>query len=273
MLDLQKLEKLLNINLGTEILKYHETENVSSDTTKENNTIQSTERPPVWSAEKLPATTYTINEHPKNLEKIEQIALKKINTIKPKKLAAKLYALDLYLIKNITAEDLVKYDGKITPISIAHLQNKNHGLLAWITSEFSFNYIKKMMRESHKLKNFNFLNILVKSAQGRNLTGKDTEKVLYYKEVLDLQEGGVFPFEWLLKDCADSNVNVNSEIASMRFCRILDKFKDMKLLETPMKLSENTKQFILGNIWKYLENDTEMANTEQNTAMKLYLVI
>lgn len=272
MLNLKKVEKLLGLTIGrTRLFKtqnecqesiYRETENVT-ETTKSL----------VWPHDVLPQTNYTKKHNSFNLEKIEKISQKKVTEIKPEKLALKISWIDLSLIKNVVADDLVKYDGRIVPTPLLHIQNYNSGLFKWFVAELNFKYLKKMAEKSLELNNFNLLSVIIQAMQYMHLNPKEKEKIIHYKRILKVDERGIFPFDWVLKDCADSNINASSEIASLRFCKIIEKLQQMKKLEPVINIKEKDKQYVFGKVWKYLNYKTREALIKKQDFGKFYLVI
>jgi hypothetical protein len=226
-----------------------------------------------WNIDVLPITKYIKNKSPKNLSKIENLYNRDINTIEPKKIARILTTIDIMLLQCVSAEDLIEYDAKNIPTPIRHLQNKNMGLLQWFSAHFEHNYLMKILKYSVLYKNYNLMNIVLLSLQTKKLTNKQIEKLIFYKKLLENQESGIFPFEWMLKDCEDSNLNVESEIASMRFCKIVDKLNEMRKIPVIRKLKESHKQYILGNIWKNLNSRLILSQKKHKTYQGLYLVI
>ena len=203
------------------------------------------------------------------MEEIDKIDEK---TISPRKLAAILTSLDLLLIKEVTAADLIKYDGNTIPQSVSHIQNKNTGLFHWISITYDYKYIIKMLKRASVDKNYNLMNILIKAIQTKKLSNKKIEKLVFYKELLNNQDNGIVPFEWMLKDCEDSNVNVESDIASMRFCKIVEKLKEMKKMGPNGKVKETYKQFVYEKIWKNLEKTVLLNFKEENKYDGMYLL-
>ena len=260
-ISMTNIEKILNKFNG----KITYDKNISSN----KNIITTNENSLLWKEDVLPVTNYIKNPTNKNLSKIEEIS--KIKNIKPKKLVEMITIIDLLLIKNVTPKDLIEYDGNKTIIPIEHIQNKNKGLLNWLNKDFDNSSIFKMLKYSLLKKNYNLINILLKSLQSRKLSNKEIEKMIYYKKILDQQESGIFPFDWILKDSEDSNVNVNSEIASMRFCKIIDKLNEMKKIEIEKTLREKHKQFIYGNIFSNINHTLEYFNIKESNALYLLL--
>lgn len=130
-----------------------------------------------------------------------------------------------------------------------------------------------MLKHAVSCKNYNLIEILVKSLQAKKLSDRRLNKVVYYKNMLDSQDGGIFPLDWMLKDCEDSNLNVSSEVASLRFCRIIEKLKQMKNIECEFVVKERHKQLLFSKLWgmasKVLVEGQESVGTYDN----FYLVL
>lgn len=226
-----------------------------------------------WPIEVLPETKYTKNKDLKSLSEAEKISKKDYSTIKPKRLINILNSIDIELISKITAKDLIEYDGYKIPQCISHAQNHNRGLLNWMIKDFETKYIFKMLAYSNVLKNYNLINICMKALQGRGLSNKRISRLLDYKKILDAQEGGIFPFDWIFKDCADSNLNVESEIASVRFCKIVDKLKEMKLIKIEYVLRERERYFIYYKCWENLNSKFTMTESKSEYNKNFYLIL
>lgn len=228
----------------------------------------------VWPEDILPPTEYTKRAGLRGRSRIEELGTAELSDIRPKRLALFLHCIDLLLIEQISAQDLMRYDGCCIPVSIAHAQNKNTGMLRWLSAEADFRYLRKMMAESTALQNYNMLNVLLRCAQGRPLKPREMARVVEYRAICDRTTGGIFPLEWLLKDCADSNVNVSSEIASMRFCQIVVRLKEMRGTTPPQQLRERHKQLVYGRIWAHLRrHTTRPSKTKDKAYHGLFLVL
>lgn len=227
----------------------------------------------LWPEDFLPFTKYMKNQDQSNLDKIEKIAKEDLNMVKPKKLVNIITSIDLMLIKNLTADDLISYNGESSTISISHIQNKNKALKMWLSREAPCKKLFKMLKHAVSYKNYNLIGILVKSLQAKKLSDRKLSKVVYYKNMLNSQDGGIFPFDWMLKDCEDSNLNVSSEVASLRFCRIIEKLKQMKNIEHEFVVKERHKHLLFSKLWgmtnKVLIQEQESVGTYDN----FYLVL
>lgn len=237
------------------------------------NNLQFINKDVQWPSEILPQTKYSTGKSMKSLDKLEEYSNYKLSSIPAKKLTDILHCIDIILINNINTTDLVEYTGSNASIAISHIQNKDVGVLNWLGNSAEFRYIEKMLKRAAVLHNYNIMNILLNALQSTKLNGKQLRKLVQYKEMLDNQEGGIFPFEWLLKDCADSNGNADSGIASLRFCKIIEKLEEMKLIQPPHKIKEKEKHMVYAQAWKYLKVSILESIKEEHRSDKLYLVI
>ncbi|KAI5168610.1 hypothetical protein PAEPH01_0276 [Pancytospora epiphaga] len=256
-----------------EITGSNKTNDIIEDLPSNDNSIVNTTTHPAWSTDILPATKYSIADDMKSLSKREELSKITIKNLKPGKLAMMIHCTDLLLIRNVSASDLVLYDGTYIPQSLSYILNKNTGILNWLGANVDTKYLFRMMTHAVLLKNYNLLHILIEASQRNKLDRKGLKKLMTYKCMCDRIDGGVFPFEWLLKDCADSNVNVASDIASMRFCKIVDCLKEMKEIVIPKNISEKQKYLVYANAWKYLHENVEKMEEFEGRFEKLYLLL
>lgn len=229
--------------------------------------------PGLWPSDFLPPTKYTADQSKTNLDKIERISKKDPMLIGNKKLVRILTSIDISLIRSISAEDLVLFDGTSESLPISHIQNKNKALKVWLVKEFDLDRLFKMLKYSLAVKNYNLINILASCVQSNRLSKNKLNRVKYYKSFLEKQEGGIFPFEWMLKDCEDSNLNVDSEVASMRFCRIVEKLKEMKGIKDEFVLKERHKQLVFAKLWNVSNQVPVQSEPQAISDENLYLVL
>lgn len=206
----------------------------------------------IWPKSALPPTKYTTARTPKAISRAEDILRMELKTLRPKELARLLHIVDILMVKAISAEDLIAYDGSNIPRSIAHLRNKNTGVFNWLSAEADFRYLERVMKAAVHYKNCNLLNLAIGAAQRQKLKKSHLKRLVFYRELIERTGSGILPFEGLLKDCADSNVNVMSEVASMRFCKIITYLEGIKRLEPPGNIRESRKQYVYGKAWAYL---------------------
>lgn len=226
----------------------------------------------IWPVEFLPYTKYLKNSNEIYLDKVEKWILEPLN-FKNKEWVEILTSIDMDLISNITADDLISYDGHFTTNPILHLQNKNKTLISLFSTEFETKRLFKLMKHALIYKNYNLIHLLVKASQNKKINEKKAKKIDFYKNILDNQEGGIFPLNWLLKDCEDSNLNIESEVASIRFCKVIERLKEMKKLEFNFKVKEKNKQKIYSKLWEIASRSTEGNEELKNNNDLLYLIL
>lgn len=243
--------KLKELSLETKPEKDHAVDNTAELSCK----IELNKK---WPIDFLPSTKYLVKTSEKYLEMKEKWRNEDLTIEKISKLTKVLTQIDLNLINAITAEDLINYDGNSSSLAISHILNKNNALLLFITRKYNKKKIFSFLKYALKYKNYNLMHILIKSLQSLRLSIKRIESVLYYKEFLDKQEDGVFPFDWMLQDCEDSNLNIASEVASIRFCKIIDKLKKMKNLKYDFKVSEKSVHVVYSQLWDTIREGSEI---------------
>lgn len=229
--------------------------------------------PVSWPEDFLPFTKYMKNQSQSDLEKIEKISKRDLGMVGSKKLVNVITSIDLMLIRSLTADDLISYNGESCTIPISHIQNKNKALKVWLSKEIPCRKLFKMLKHAVSCKNYNLTEILVKSLQTKKLSGRKLGKVVYYKNMLNSQDGGIFPFDWLLRDCEDSNLNVSSEVASLRFCRIIEKLKQMKDIEYEFVIKEKHKQLLFSKFWEMANNSVVEYQMNASMSNNLYLIL
>ncbi|ORD94708.1 hypothetical protein ECANGB1_140 [Enterospora canceri] len=264
-MKLEKMYKLFSTKLGKPIIKPKEKE---TDEKKEEKKEQSGEYAP-WNSNILPETAYSKDNSLKNQSENDEIMKMSVGN---KKMANILHAIDLELIKKIDASDLVSYDGTNCTQGVTHLINANRGTQNYLKT-FEYKDLKKMAKEAELLKNYNIIRMIVTSMETKELDHKKITELKFYRDLLEKQERGVIPFEWMLKDCEDSNMNVESAVASIRFCRIVEKLNDMQEIETIFPLKEKHRHFAYSKMHKFMEGETEETKKRVTVKESLYLVI
>lgn len=268
-LDITHTNRIFNLKNLKDVNESLETSDAATKTDghamKDQINAQSIEKTLIWPETVLPPTTYTTNPNPMHQARIEQIAQLDALRIRKSKLAAFLFELNLAAINGITAADLIAYDPlkaqpprSSTPATpsnaIAHARNQNLGLLNWICAEFSPRAALRLAEQALVLKDYNTLAVTVQALQTMRLSRHQHERAAHFRRQLDAQSGGLFPFEWLLQDCAESNTNADSEIAALRFCKVIEKLKEMKQVPSAAPIPEKYKQLLLGKMWQHLQN-------------------
>ncbi|KAM0679882.1 hypothetical protein GINT2_002054 [Glugoides intestinalis] len=227
--------------------------------------------PTTWPEDFMPYTEYLENKSERNLERIETWKNTEFN-FKSKKMVQILTQIDLDMVKALTAEDLVTYDGHTASKAVMHIQNEGKALVGFLSSNFDARALFKLLKYAVMYKNYNLIHILVKTLQSKELSTKKMEKIQYYKNILDNEEGGIFPLSWILKDCEDSNLNVESEVASIRFCRLVERLKEMKKIEFDFNVSEKQKQIIYSKLWDVARTSAIELKSHKSSQTNLYLL-
>ncbi|ELA42669.1 uncharacterized protein VICG_00421 [Vittaforma corneae ATCC 50505] len=226
----------------------------------------------VWPRDFLPYTKYLENQTESNLDRIERWRNAPLK-LKNKKFVQALTRIDLDLIRALSADDLISFDGHSASKPILHIQNKNKALIAMFSLEFETKRLFKLLKYALIYKNYNLIHLLVRSLQTKKLSQRRLERILYYKKVLENEEGGIFPLAWMLKDCEDSNLNIDSEMASLRFCKIIEKLKEMKNIETDFEVSEKNKQTLYSKLWDIARKNDIDLNISEKRHEYLYLIL
>lgn len=209
--------------------------------------------PAVWPRDVLPYTKYMREINEENLERIEKWRTGPVK-LKNKLLVQTLTEIDLDLIQALTADDLINYDGHGGTEPILHIQNMNKALVMIFAKDCESRKLFSLLKHATVLKNWNLVSILINSLQNKKLSQKKFEKLTFYIRMLEHEDGGIFPLSWMLKDCEDSNLNVESEVASLRFCKLIEKLKEMKGIELEARVEEKCKQIVYSKAWDALRN-------------------
>lgn len=211
---------------------------------------------PLWPEEFLPGTKYSVKTSENYLEMTEKWSKMTLVKEKSKKIVKILTKIDTILINAVKAEDLISYEGTSNSIAISHILNMNSSLQMYISTNFSKKKIFSMLKYALKYQNYNLIHILTKSLQSMKLSAHKIEKLIIFKDFLEKQNDGIFPFDWMLQDCEDSNLNITSEVASLRFCKIIDKLKSMKQIKYDFKVSEKNIHIMFSELWKTVKTSS-----------------
>lgn len=270
-MDLEKLYEYFDIKLEKQNIEAEKeaeiTEKDSEDTEKD--TLAT------WDKSILPETEYTKDKKLKNQQKNEEICKMDISN---KKLTRIMHATDIQLLNNVHANDLIKYNGSNKTQNVTYMVNKNIGEQNML-NKMTFKELKAVAKECEILKNYNLIYMVVNSMQIKNLSDKEVETVKFYKKLIDgeLEEStmSILPFNWILKDCADSNCNVESTVASIRFCKIIEKLNQMQSIESSFELKEKHKHFLYAKIYENMNKKQQAEQKEEKITHSncLYLVI
>lgn len=243
------------------------------DNNKKPQLIQSEVPFTLWPVQFLPEITCFNDKSSKNLDYLETLSKKDLLSLKGRRLTALLSSIELLLFRNINAEDLIGFNGRLISQPLSHIQNYNKALVVWFIHDFETKKLLKILKYSAELKNYNLINITIKALQNKKLDRRQVNRISRYKALLNTQEKGIFPFEWLLKDCEDSNLNVDSEIASLRFCKIIEKLKDIKEVNFDFPLREKYKFIVFNKLWMVMQQNIARIENSALDENFIYLVL
>lgn len=268
-MDLKRLYRDYHMEITSkEISKY-----IDMQSSNQNASVEETSNSvsDAWPTDFLPKSEYMTEETEKNLEKIENLSSSNLEQLSCKKIVKISTFLDLHLIKQVTAEHLIEYSGTPTCDAISYIMNKNRYLQSLVSRKFDHRKIFKMLKYAAQYKNYNMIHVLVKCLQTKKLRRKRFDKMMLYRNLLEQQEGGIFPFDWMLKDSEDSNLNASSEVASLRFCKIIEKLKEMKTMENELTVSPKNIHIFYNSLWK--EAKVIVSATTDTTRVNNYFII
>ncbi|KHN69284.1 hypothetical protein M896_080180 [Ordospora colligata OC4] len=249
------------------------------------------EEPVMWDEKDLPRTWYqmrfvdSVNKS-KYIKKMAYAESMDVYHITPKKLSKALTSIDLQFLKKITPNDLVEYDGDDgnESSSIKQIRLKNEGLMNFVAHELStrknYNYFFKVLEHLEKIRNFNSIHCITRAFQMQKLDLKSLGKLSVYvktslsyfdmRQVLDeLTADDMFlvcPIDVYIKDIEESNKNRGSEVASMRFCRLVEILIRLQTQEHDLRIPHITEHFLFTRFWKYARNNSVLYI--QDDAMK-----
>ncbi len=196
-----------------------------------------------------------------------------IFSLSPRKLASLLTSLDIYFILQINPKELVEYDGKN---KMTHIKEKNAGLTNYFSSlmdSSTHDYFLRVMRHLKRLRNLNSLECLSKAFKTQRLKKRDLSRLSRLEEDIssyftlrhnyDYPLLVIYPFDLFLKDVEDSNLNLNSEDASRRFCHLMEMLVTLQNSLHPEEkpLKEKYKRFFLGKIEEFLNYRAKTPHT------------
>lgn len=206
------------------------------------------------------------------MNRIERIRDMDVYSVSPRKLSKLLTAMDLLLLRKIRPSELVEYDGSKSEgcINIRHVMSKNTGLTNFVAYELStgknYKYFFKLLRHLERKRNYNSFYCIIRAFQMQKLDlrklsvlSEYMEKSLSYfdmRQILDdLTAQEVFlicPLDIYIKDVEDSNRNKSNEIASMRFCRLVEILIKLQGQDVEIPVSHDHEHFLLHKFWCHL---------------------
>jgi len=226
----------------------------------------------IWPEDFLPYTKYMCDQTEGNLDKIEYLWNKPLD-MKSKRLVQILTQIDLDLIRAISADDLINYDGNESSRAISHIQNITKALMVIFSTDFNAKTLFKMLKHALLYKNYNLIYILIKSLQGKKISQRKLSKIAFYNDLMEKERDGIFPLAWMLKDCEDSNLNVESEVASLRFCKIIEKLKEMKAIEHDFRVEDKHRQMVYSKAWDTTRRTLNITEAPKRIYDYLYLIV
>jgi len=248
---------------------------------EENAREEESEAPVMWDEKDLPRTWYQVqfvdgSNKRKYIKRMAHAESMDVYHITPKRLSKALTSIDLQLLKKITPNDLVGYDGSEGSElnSIKQIRLKNEGLMNFVAHELStkrnYDYFFKVLEYLEKIRNFNSIHCITRAFQMQKLDLKRLGKLSVYvkaslsyfdmRQVLDeLTADDVFlvcPIDVYIKDVEESNKNRGSEVASMRFCRLVEILIRLQDQQHDVGISHRIEHFLFSKFWKYARKNS-----------------
>lgn len=232
----------------------------------------------VWSADILPHSWYQEQlscrrRGKRYMEKIRKAEARDIYHISPRRLSRALTSLDLAILRRITPNELVEHDGAGSRCrNIRHMRSKNAGLTSFVAQELArtgnYGYFFRVLRHLERAGNYNSFYCVVQALQMqrldlkrlRMLSGHVERGTSYFdmRQVLDeLTASEAFlicPMDVYIKDVEESNRTRNNEVASMRFCRLVEILIKLQNQALDEGISHSDEHFLLSRIWGHLQS-------------------
>jgi hypothetical protein len=250
----------------------------------------------IWDKDTFPISWYqeqilNNGKAHKYKDKIERIRTIDLYHISPRRLAEMITAVDISLIRKIRPHELVDYDGtRDDCINIIHVKAKNRGLTNFFANELAktqnHKYFFRVLRHLERHRNYNSFHCLVGAFQAQNLDLKRLSILSEYMERIrtyfdmrhvldDLALGDelfICPMDIYLKDVEDSNRNGDCEIASMRFCRLVEILIRIQNQKHDLKLSHGMEHFILEKCYSVKHIERHEEESERDSRGQFLLV-
>ncbi|WEL38967.1 ras-specific guanine nucleotide-releasing factor [Encephalitozoon hellem] len=232
----------------------------------------------VWNRDILPHSWYQEQmldrKKAKRYErKIRKAEARDIYHMTPKKLSKALTFIDLAILRRITPNELVDYDGlgSAECRNIRHMMSKNSGLTNFVSDELlrgqNYRYFFKLLKHLERIGNYNSFYCVVKAFQMQKLdlkrlntlSGHMEKSASYFdmRQVLDdLTTSDTFlicPMDVYIKDVEESNRTRNNEVASMRFCRLVEILIKLQNQALDLDISHTDEHFLLSKFWHYFQ--------------------
>lgn len=232
----------------------------------------------VWNRDILPHSWYQEQifnrRKAKRYEhKIKKAEAKDIYRITPRKLSKALTFIDLSILRRITPNELVDYDGpgNTKCRNIRHMRSKNVGLTNFVSDELlrerNYRYFFKLLKHLERIGNYNSFYCIIKAFQMQkldlkrlNTLSRHMEKSTSYfdmRQVLDdLTTANTFlicPMDVYIRDVEESNRTRNNEVASMRFCRLVEILIKLQGQALDVSISHVDEHFLFSKFWYYFQ--------------------
>ncbi|CAD25559.2 hypothetical protein [Encephalitozoon cuniculi GB-M1] len=234
-----------------------------------------------WNADILPRSWYqeqicSGRKEKRYISKARKAESRDIYHMTPRKLSKALTSIDLSILRKISPSELVDYDGPGNSRcrNIRHMRSKNTGLTNFISYELlrgrNYRYFFRLLRHLEKVGNYNSFYCVVKAFQMQRLDLKRLNTLSGYMEkstsyfnmrqVLDdLAANEAFlicPMDVYIRDVEESNRTRNNEIASMRFCRLVEILIKLQNQTLDATISHADEHFLLSKFWHHIQKDS-----------------
>lgn len=232
----------------------------------------------IWNKAIMPHSKYQRSlvksgKKKRHLDRVEKLRDMDLYGISPRRLSKILTGIDLSILRRITPSELVEYDGSGDDrcVNIRHMKSKNTGLTNLVSQELCtrgrYKYFFRLLRHLERLRNYNSFYCVIKAFQMQKLDLKRLNALSSYMEknssyfdmrqILDeltMQEAFfICPLDIYIKDVEDSNRSRDSEIASMRFCRLVEILIKLQEQEMEVRISDDEEHFLLSKFWSHLQ--------------------
>ncbi|KAG0440547.1 Bud site selection protein 5 [Dictyocoela muelleri] len=190
-----------------------------------------------WDPSSFPISEYHDNDL-KVLEKYSEFSIYN----KLSKSAKVLTLIDISILKKINSFELTRY-GKEDCVNINILINKNKKLKHFVAQEISkkekrIDFFFRLAKKLKKMRNFNSMSCIIEGIRMSRLSNRNFKKIsdLYestsnyfvlrelVKICTESSEFIIPPMDIVLTDIAESNIISDSEVANMKFFKIISFF-------------------------------------------------
>lgn len=187
--------------------------------------------------------------------KLVEAEMMKFKHVEPSILCKEIYHIYKTYIVKIHPSELIDYPDKACP-GIEKIRSLNNRFINMYTQMATNNkkhvkYLIKLAEESKELKDYNNICTITTALRKVNLGNNDLTKInelvkhIDYFELRKRNEICLLPFELLLKDVEDSNANKGSELASKRFCDIIEFLVKVQVDNEDYKCKMRIQHFLL----------------------------